>query len=224
MHIVEYARDLMIRTGASWVLWLLVAMSLVSLTVMIERAIAFRSLRSDLSEVRQALRDSLREGGFARARLVLAGCPHPAARVVLRGMDEPEAATRSQQARDAMASESAAQRGACEQRLGLLATLGANAPFLGLLGTVVGILQAFDNLGRSGAAGPAALAPQAVMSSIAEALVATAVGLAVAIPAVFAYNVFQRTLSSAFEQSRMLELELLSYLHGRPSSHPGDAR
>jgi biopolymer transport protein ExbB len=217
MHIVEHARDLMLHTGAAWVLWLLVALSVLSIGVIVDRAIAFRIL-GDLKLVRQALRDSLREGGFPRARRVMAACPHPGARVILRGMDEPEDATCPSQAQDAMASESLAQRGACERHLGLLATLGANAPFIGLLGTVVGILQAFDSLGRAGPGGSSA--PQAVMSSIAEALVATAVGLAVAIPAVFAYNVFQRRLALAFEQARMLELELLAYLHAR-AAHPG---
>ena len=70
-----------------------------------------------------------------------------------------------------------------ERRLAFLGTLGNNAPFIGLFGTVLGVVHAFAALG--GASGPGA---DEVMSAIAGALVATAVGLFVAIPAVAAYN------------------------------------
>jgi len=73
----------------------------------------------------------------------------------------------------------------------------------GLFGTVVGVLQAFDALG-SATSNASALAPQAVMGSIAEALVATAVGLGVAIPAVMAFNVFQRMVRSLTEDARFV--------------------
>ena len=74
-------------------------------------------------------------------------------------------------------------------------TLGNNAPFVGLFGTVLGIIKAFHDLGATGAKGAAI--QQTVMAGISEALVATAVGLAVAIPAVVAFNVFNRWLKNA---------------------------
>jgi hypothetical protein len=101
---------------------------------------------------------------------------------------------------------------------GFLATLGANAPFIGLFGTVIGILQAFDALGRNTGALAGAVAPQAVMSSIAEALVATAIGLGVAIPAVFAFNMLERSVKGALDDAQVLSLEILSYLQGRPTA------
>ncbi|HXU02873.1 MAG TPA: MotA/TolQ/ExbB proton channel family protein, partial [Polyangia bacterium] len=73
-----------------------------------------------------------------------------------------------------------------EKNLGVLGTLGNNAPFIGLFGTVLGIIKAFADLSRNQGGGAAA-----VMSGISEALVATAVGLMVAIPAVIAFNFFQ---------------------------------
>lgn len=88
------------------------------------------------------------------------------------------------------ASESSDQR-RLEKGLAQLGTIGSNAPFIGLFGTVCGILDAFAALGRDGAG------PQSVMTAIAEALIATAVGLAVAIPAIWIYNTLQ---------SRALEL------------------
>ena len=76
-----------------------------------------------------------------------------------------------------------------ERNLGVLGTLGNNAPFIGLFGTVLGIIRAFADLAKNqtGGAGP-------VMTGISEALVATAVGLMAAIPALMAYNFFQGQL------------------------------
>src|SRR5262245_32025241 len=78
-----------------------------------------------------------------------------------------------------------------EKNLGVLGTLGNNAPFIGLFGTVLGIIKAFADLSHNQAGGAAA-----VMSGISEALVATAVGLMVAIPAVIAFNFFQGKVRS----------------------------
>jgi biopolymer transport protein ExbB len=99
-----------------------------------------------------------------------------------------------------------------------LVTVGKNAPFVGLLGTVIGIVQAFDELGRTGVlAGPGrALAPERVMSSLAEALVATAVGLVVAIPAVAVFNHFQGALAVTFANAETLGHVLLTHLEEAP--------
>jgi biopolymer transport protein ExbB len=88
-----------------------------------------------------------------------------------------------------MASAKARERMNLERNLGVLGTLGNNAPFIGLFGTVLGIIRAFADLSKNqtGGAGP-------VMAGISEALVATAVGLMVAIPAVIFFNIFQGRL------------------------------
>jgi len=87
-----------------------------------------------------------------------------------------------------------------EKFLGVLGTMGNTAPFIGLFGTVIGIIKAFRDLALSGVGGPAVVA-----KGIAEALVATAAGLAVAIPAVVIYNYFMRRLKVI-----MSELEIFS--------------
>jgi biopolymer transport protein ExbB len=93
------------------------------------------------------------------------------------------------------------------RRLSFLGTLGANAPFIGLFGTVLGIIHAFKDLALTeGGGGPA------VMAGVAEALVATAVGLLVAIPAVMMYNFFNQRLHVVQERSRFLEQLLLAHL------------
>lgn len=212
MQIVEQSKTLMMNLGSAWVMWLLITLSALSIAVIIERTLALRALRTDLASLRHRFVEGLFEGGFSKARALLAGYRHPAALVALRGLSRPESETTPKAAEEAMQAESVAQRRILERRFSFLATLGANAPFIGLFGTVVGILQAFDALGRSTATAANALAPQAVMSSIAEALVATAIGLGVAIPAVVAYNTLERFVKSALEDAEVFSREILSYI------------
>jgi biopolymer transport protein ExbB len=218
MHIVERAKNIMMVAGAEWVMWLLIALSIASVAVIIERVLALRALRADVSSLRADLVNALREGGFVRARALLDGRAHPAAAIARRGVDGFEADVTPKQAEEAMAAESVAQKRGLERRFSFLATLGANAPFIGLFGTVIGILQAFDALGQGAAGAASAVAPQAVMSNIAEALVATAIGLGVAIPAVFAFNMLQRAVKGALDDGQILSLEILSYLQSRPAT------
>jgi biopolymer transport protein ExbB len=121
-----------------------------------------------------------------------------------------------------MAGAAALQRMKLEKRLVYLGTLGNNAPFVGLLGTVIGIVQAFDELGKAAKTqvtqAASAIAPQTVMTSIAEALVATAIGLLVAIPAVAAYNMFQRLTKSTLANTEVLSRILMAHLKGTPES------
>jgi biopolymer transport protein ExbB len=212
MHIVERTKTLMTNTGSEWVMWLLVVLSVASIAVIAERLLVLRSLRGDIDRLRGDLVRGLREGGFVKARAAISGWRHPAAKVALRVLEGQEQSTNAEQAKEAMAAETIAQKRLLERRFSFLATLGANAPFVGLFGTVVGILQAFDALGRSTANTANAMAPQAVMSSISEALVATAIGLFVAIPAVFAYNLFEKAVKSALDDAEIVALEIISYL------------
>jgi len=212
MHIVERTKNLMMNAGSEWVMWLLIALSIASIAIIAERLLVLRTLRVDLEQLRRDLVRGLRDGGFVQARAALTVYNHPAARVALRALEGREQETTAEQAKEAMAAESIAQKRLLEQRFSFLATLGANAPFIGLFGTVVGILQAFDALGKATVSAGNAMAPQTVMSSISEALVATAIGLAVAIPAVFAYNMFERRVRAALDDAEIISLELLAYL------------
>jgi biopolymer transport protein ExbB len=103
-----------------------------------------------------------------------------------------------------------------ERRLAFLGTLGNNAPFLGLLGTVLGIIRAFADL----AANPGAAGAGTVMAGISEALVATAVGLFVALPAVVAYNLFQRWLRRTAQRASVLGHAVVAHLRAAPAA-PG---
>lgn len=170
--------------GTEWVLWLLLGLSVISVAVMIERAIQLSDRRFDLDSIGRELLACLAQGDVPGARRVLANGRAFEARVALFGIDHVERGPAAVSA--AMASARSRVRVDLERNLGILATLGNNAPFIGLFGTVLGIIRAFSDLARNQGGGAAV-----VMSGISEALVATAVGLVVAIPAVIAFNVFQ---------------------------------
>jgi len=106
-------------------------------------------------------------------------------------------------------------------------TLGNNAPFIGLFGTVIGVVGAFRALGEQAQtplaeAATQALAPAQVMSSISEALVATAVGIAIAIPAVAANNFFQRATKRTLANTEALTKVLLAHMKAVPEWGPAD--
>jgi biopolymer transport protein ExbB len=109
------------------------------------------------------------------------------------------------------------QRIRYERGLAFLGTLGSNAPFIGLFGTVLGIVRAFHDLARSNAA----LGTQAVMAGIAEALVATAVGLLVALPAVATYNVLMRHVETALASAGTLGHRILAHVKAERPAESG---
>lgn len=175
--------------GAEWVLWLLVALSVISVYVMLERILFFRSVTRADNAVKRSLRGALAEGDFEQAEKLVRNSEGSGGRIVSEMLHQ---ARRGRAGVDsAMQSVRAEEKIRLERNLSFLGTLGANAPFIGLFGTVLGIIQAFNELANSGV-NPGGQQSAGVMGAISEALVATAVGLLVAIPAVVAYNVFQR--------------------------------
>lgn len=214
MNLVEWLQRLMTNFGAEWVMWLMLGLSVISVAIMLERAWFYWSVRDDVAALAKELRSFLGRGDIGGARKRFETSPSAEAAVVVAGLIEAEHGT--QAADEAMAGASALQRLKLERRLAYLGTLGNNAPFIGLFGTVIGVVQAFEKLGeqKGGAAVDAASmsAPAEVMSAIAEALVATAIGLAVAIPAVAMYNVFQRQVRGIMANTDALSRLLLSHL------------
>jgi biopolymer transport protein ExbB len=224
---IERVKSAMVGAGAGWVLWLMLALSVISLAIMLERAWLFWSLRDDIGSLMRELGRLLRTGDLDGARRRLEASPSAEAAVVVAGIVEADLGPSA--AEEAMAGASALQRTKLERRLAYLGTLGNNAPFIGLLGTVIGIVGAFEELGKGGTAqampgATSAVAPQAVMSNIAEALVATAVGLLVAIPAVAAFNFFQRIVKTTVANTDALAHVLLAHLKARPDASPSSLR
>jgi biopolymer transport protein ExbB len=208
---LEGTKDLLVHSGATWVLWLLIALSVVCLAVVLDRARLFWHERGSLDPLVRELHALLGRGEVEAARLLLSRSRRVAARVALSGLAQWENGASA--ALEAMAAARGVSRERLERRLLALGTVGSNAPFVGLLGTVIGVVGAFEELGRTDlAAAATGLAPERVMASIAEALVATAIGLLVAIPAVVLFNAFQGLLEAALSGSETLGHVLLTHI------------
>src|SRR5262249_52153675 len=220
---IERVKSAMVGAGAGWVLWLMLFLSVISLAIMLERAWLFWSLRDDTAALMRELGRLLRAGDLEGARRRLEASPSAEAAVVVAGIVEADLGAAA--AEEAMAGASALQKLKLERRLAYLGTLGNNAPFIGLFGTVIGIVGAFEQLGKPDASGLAAAqattVSAAVMTNIAEALVATAVGLLIAIPAVAAFNFFQRIVKTTLSNTDALAHVLLAHLK---ATGTGDGR
>lgn len=188
--------------GSRWVLWLLIALSIAALAVVIERAVLFFSSRDDTVRLRLELRRLLRDNDLELARRRLEESPSFEARVAVAGLDAESVAS----AEERMQGESELCKLSMEKNLALLGTLGNNAPFIGLLGTVIGIVRSFRELQSSSGQVSAGL-----MSEIGEALVSTAIGLLVALPAVAAFNLFQRVVRARMGRANVLAHEILAF-------------
>ena len=206
-------------TSAEWVLWLLVILSVLSLALMLERAVYFSTHRLSDSE---SLAVRLARGEFEAVRSAIEGKKGMEAAVIREGLAS--TAQGADTVEQVIASTVARERPQYERYLSFLGTLGNNAPFIGLFGTLLGIIKAFNDLGAANVKGAAI--QQTVMAGISEALVATAVGLAVAIPAVVAFNVFNRQLKTLTSRTNALGYALVGSLRseGRKASLAGEGK
>jgi biopolymer transport protein ExbB/TolQ len=211
--LIERVKSAMVGLGTGWILMLMLVLSIISLAIMLERAWFYWSLRDDIEALMRDLGRFLRGGDLEGARRRLEESRSAEAAVVVAGLVEADRGFGA--AEEAMLGASALQRLKLEKRLAYLGTLGNNAPFIGLLGTVIGIVAAFDELSKVKMAASAAssqLAPEAVMARISEALVATAIGILIAIPAVAAFNAFQRVVRATVANTDALGHVLLAHL------------
>lgn len=192
-------------SSSEWVLWVLAVLSVLSVAVMIERTVFFMTHSLSNGDLMLA---KLREGDLETVKRSVVGKQGMEAtvlQVAIASMDRgPESVEKM------IDSALARERPRYERYLSFLGTLGSNTPFIGLFGTVLGIIKAFHDLGRTGAQG--AEVQQTVMAGISEALVATAVGLAVAIPAVIGYNMLMRALKNMTARSNALGHAVLGHL------------
>jgi biopolymer transport protein ExbB len=197
------------------VLWVLIGLSLLSVTIMVERGIFLSAGKTDFDALAKELLAFLRDNDVTGARRALAGLRSPEAQIALAGVEQHGRG--SDAISEAMASAKSRLRLDMERNLGVLGTLGNNAPFIGLFGTVLGIIKAFADLSHNQTGGAAA-----VMSGISEALVATAVGLMVAIPAVIAFNYFQGRVRASIGRVDAMAHLILSAVAG--PSPAGEAK
>jgi biopolymer transport protein ExbB len=197
--------------GSEWVLWVLIALSVISIAIMIERAFYFATHRVDATALATELRRLIGKGDLDAARERLHDANTVEEAVARAGLAEVDRGTEA--VGEAMLAAKASERIKLERNLAVLGTLGNNSPFIGLFGTVLGIIKASHDLTASQAQG--GQAATAVMGGVFEALVATAIGLLVAIPAVVAYNIFNRRVRAAMSGVDSLAHSILTELHGK---------
>jgi biopolymer transport protein ExbB/TolQ len=202
---------ILIQSGGNWVIYTLILCSILALAVILERGIQLSIEEKELNLLR---RDFLRElaKGWPAMTKIIRSHKGAASRTLSKVLEStvlgPEGVP------DLLAAALLSERKHLEKRLLILGTLGNNAPFIGLLGTVLGVIAAFHDLAQAGAG------PEAVMKGLSEALVATAVGIFVAIPCVVAYNVFSKKVRDILSETESLGHLIAAQLRAEKSSSP----
>jgi len=191
--------------GDTYVLYLLVVASVVSVGIMVERFLVFSKAKGDVPALMDGLAQSLEKHDIGSAVRLAASSSRIEARVALEGLKNIGRGHAAVE--EVMASRWLREKMALEKRLLVLGSLGNNAPFVGLFGTVLGIIKAFNDLAMTGQSGVSV-----VMAGISSALIATAFGILVAIPAVMANNYFATRLKQIQSTSQGLSHILLAYM------------
>jgi len=191
--------------GAEWVMWLLIGMFTVGIIIAVERLYLFFSTKVDVTGTARKLIGFLESEELEQARALVGKGKGMEERVVSDALSMYE--------RGADAVEEVAQaslireRQRYERALMYLGTVGSNGPFIGLLGTVIGVIISFAELGRNPKGGLEVVGP-----GISEALVATAVGLLVAIPSVISFNWFKSQLKERVHNTDFLTRLVIAQL------------
>ena|SRR3989338_4708545 len=187
--------------GGGWVMWPLLAFSILTWAVVLERAFVLFAARLRLSNLMTQLIAALDRGDEGAARQICSSVPQPLiSNVFIGAMDT----SRGKESAIRVTERNVTRvMGHLKKNLWMLGTIASASPFIGLLGTVVGIVRAFHDMAEKGAGGFSVVA-----AGISEALIATAAGLVVAIVALLTYNMFM-TFSGQMMSSLRLGLEEL---------------
>lgn len=214
MNITEQFKSFALL-GAEWVMWVLIVLSIVSVTIMVERGIFFFGKRPDVGVIIEKIKEFLREKDFTGAQKYLESIGGTSPSIAIAAITEAQYGVSAVE--EAASSARIREKLKLEKNLAYLGTVGNNAPFVGLFGTVIGIIQAFNDLSLNATGGAST-----VMAGISEALVATAIGLLVAIPAVVAFNTFQRRIKTLLGDADAVVHTILSGLetHAHNSAQP----
>lgn len=187
------------------VLWFLVVLSVLSIGMILERYFALRKVTAQSSQVRARVRMALQSNSVEDVETIakdIESLEGRAASYAMKHMKD----NGSKGLEEVFNTFALTERPDLEKFLGFLATVGSNAPYVGLLGTVLGIMKAFNDLAQSPEAGQ-----QTVMAGISLALVATAAGLFVAIPAVVSYNHYSKKVRGVMQSLESVKELCLAY-------------
>ncbi|MGZ3775261.1 MAG: MotA/TolQ/ExbB proton channel family protein [Pseudobdellovibrionaceae bacterium] len=187
------------------VLWMLLALSVLSIGMILERFFALKKISAESQRIRSRVKLALQSNSIEDVEDIAkdpGSLEGRAASYALKHMKE----SGSKGLEEIFNTFALIERPELEKSLGFLATVGSNAPYVGLFGTVLGIMKAFNDLATAPEAGQ-----QTVMAGISMALVATAAGLFVAIPAVAFYNYYSKQVRSIFHNLESVKELCLAY-------------
>jgi len=192
----------------SFAMWLLLVISIVGLTYSIERIIYFLRNRKDIRVFCNRIKKMIAGAQFSEIVAVCRREPSPVSRMVENGLKEP--------GRDIsiiyelMTNVINREKVHMENNVGVLGTVSHISPLVGLLGTVVGIIRSFHSIALASAGGS-----EVIAMGVAEALVTTAAGICIAVPAVILYNYFVRKISVAVQALSIARDEIITELKMR---------
>ncbi|MFM8269151.1 MAG: MotA/TolQ/ExbB proton channel family protein [Pseudomonadota bacterium] len=190
-----------------WIMWPLLVFSILSWTVIFERIVFFLTFRPKLKHLADSLTQSVRAGDLSAARQICHSQKPEISELFLGAIDNK---------RSRELSERTVERSRMrlmlylKKNLWILGTIGSASPFVGLLGTVVGIVRAFHDMAEKGAGGFSVVA-----AGISEALIATGAGLIVAIVALITYNIFVTAANQTLNGMKLTLDELLDLSHDK---------
>ncbi|QQR80800.1 MAG: MotA/TolQ/ExbB proton channel family protein [Deltaproteobacteria bacterium] len=192
--------------GSVWVLYFLSFLSILSLALIFERWWFYKKASRGLDLFREKIRAATRQKNWEEVRNTSKdrlnqgfGMDQDMESSIVDALVNTQAKPQIESLQELAQDAIIRAKLNWDRNLSLLATIGSNAPFIGLFGTVLGIIKAFHDLSQQNSG------PQSVTSGISEALVATAIGLLVAIPAVIAFNLFQRRVKTAVSEAEALK-------------------
>ncbi len=190
--------------GGDWILYILIGLSLWCLAVIWDRFFLFRSKARDSELLGNQVPELFAKGQIQPILKLVENATSPEGIILKEGISN--LSLEREGLESLLESVKIREKLALEKNLLVLGTLGNNAPFIGLFGTVLGIIKAFNDLAIAGTSGPSI-----VMRGVSEALVATAMGLLIAIPAVASYNYFQGQIKRSMLNAERLACLLLAF-------------
>jgi biopolymer transport protein ExbB len=204
------------QLGAEWVMWLLIGLGFIAAVLVFERLYLYMSTGVNVNRLARQLLKFLQDGKLSEAQKLVGSGRSIEERVISDALgmyrEGPDAVEEMVQA------SVIKERQRYERSLSYLGTVGSNAPFIGLLGTVIGVIISFAELGRNPKGGLEVVGP-----GISEALVATAVGLVVAIPSLISFNWMKGMLKRRLSNTDFLARIVITQLKRKNPPHiPGE--
>jgi len=190
----------------SWTIDLLLVFSVIALAVILERLWSYSKLNIDEKALLERVQAALKKGNIQEASFICKSVNHPLGEVLdvgIKNKDLPR-----EDISDLLNGALVETKSYLERKNSVLSTISFISPLLGLLGTVMGIIRAFHDLSVSGSGGPSV-----VMAGVAEALVSTAIGIIVAIPAAIFYNYFMSKVKTILTRVESNSIRFLAFLN-----------